>query len=230
MLIGDISAAAPTLLDTGVVVSPLIGSAATTHAVPHAKLVRQPANYVTQAHFHEVDQYQVVVEGDGRFGAERVRCGTFHYTDRATPYGPIVSDPDRVLSYLTLRPRAAAGVDVGAQYMPGARANRSRLPGRNLLGAAPEHGAWTTLTEQQDGVCSRGVTTGARQAVEAPADRCGPAYLTVLGGELVVSGRGLAAPSVIWLEADDPWPGFAAGDDGVRLLWTRFSESHGGRP
>jgi hypothetical protein len=236
MLTGDISAAEPTLLDTGVVVSHMIGATASPEPLPHAKLVRQPAGYTTPAHFHEVDQFQVMVGGHGRLGAARMELGAFHYADRATPYGPIVSDDKDTLSYLTLRPRVATGVDASAQYMPGARKNRSRRPGRNLLGPGrDQQGAvavWATLIEQPDGVCTRTlvVDSGRTAGAPEPVADSGPAFVIVLGGDVVMAGRPLVAPSVIWLEAEDSWPDLVAGQGGAWLLLTYFATSHGALP
>src|SRR5690554_6860427 len=39
-------------------------------------------------HFHPVDQFQVFVKGQPRFGRERVRPGVVHYVDAYQPYGP----------------------------------------------------------------------------------------------------------------------------------------------
>src|SRR5689334_9041256 len=41
-------------------------------------------------HFHDVDQYQIFVRGNGRLGSNEAGPMTFHYADAYTPYGPIV--------------------------------------------------------------------------------------------------------------------------------------------
>src|SRR6201986_2249690 len=69
------------------VLSEYIGSYATAESkdVFQAFLVEQRAPAV-QAHFHEVDQFQIVVEGSGSLGREPVRVGAVHYTDGYTSY------------------------------------------------------------------------------------------------------------------------------------------------
>ncbi len=63
---------------------------------------------VIEPHYHDVDQYQVVVRGEGRIGRHPLRPGTIHYVDHHTTYGPIVAGPQGV-AYLTLRPHVAGG-------------------------------------------------------------------------------------------------------------------------
>ena len=60
------------------------------------------------AHFHDVDQFQVVVLGDGRFGATPVAPITIQYADAYAPYGPIVAN-DHGIGFFVFRRRAASG-------------------------------------------------------------------------------------------------------------------------
>ncbi len=63
---------------------------------------------VIEPHYHDVDQYQVVVRGDGRIGRHELRPGSIHDVDHHTTYGPIVAGPGG-LAYFTLRPFVAGG-------------------------------------------------------------------------------------------------------------------------
>jgi hypothetical protein len=75
-----------------------------THAMkaPQAYLVKQAPNSTVPAHFHLVDQFQVVVGGGGRIGKHAVSDVVIHYTNAHTPYGPIISE-DQGIDYFTLR-------------------------------------------------------------------------------------------------------------------------------
>jgi hypothetical protein len=73
-----------------------------------------------RAHFHEVDQFQIVVDGSGTLGRQPVRVGAVHYTDGYTSYGPIRTDDPTGLAYFTLRLQPT----VGANYMPESRQKR----------------------------------------------------------------------------------------------------------
>src|ERR1700748_968279 len=96
MIIGNVTTCPSRVNAHGQVIRALIGSTATVADLPHAQVVEQPAAYVQQPHFHEIDQYQVVVLGAGTIGRHEVVRGQYHYTDRATTYGPIVGAQEAI--------------------------------------------------------------------------------------------------------------------------------------
>ena len=67
------------------------GNEVNDNGLPQGFLVIQPPGAVTPAHFHEPNQFQVFVEGDGRIGAHPVTPLTVQYANGHTPYGPIVA-------------------------------------------------------------------------------------------------------------------------------------------
>jgi hypothetical protein len=83
---------------------------------PMAFLVEKDPHAVVKPHFHQADQYQVVVQGGGRLGTHDVGSVAVHYTDAWSAYGPIVAQDDGI-SWFTLR----NAWDSGARYMPSAR-------------------------------------------------------------------------------------------------------------
>jgi hypothetical protein len=92
------------------------GNEVNDNGQPQAFLVIQPPGAVTPAHFHEPNQFQVFVEGDGRIGAHPTTPLTVQYANGHTPYGPIVASASGV-KYFTLRQRW----DPGAKYLPASR-------------------------------------------------------------------------------------------------------------
>ena len=70
--------------------SDYIGSPRIIDAHPQAFLVERmyPGARITP-HFHDIDQFQIVVDGDCRMGKKDARAVTFQYADAFTPYGPI---------------------------------------------------------------------------------------------------------------------------------------------
>src|ERR1700722_3409823 len=80
---------------------------------PMAFLVEKDPHAVVKPHFHQADQYQVVVQGGGRLGQHDVGTVGVHYTDAWSAYGPIVAADDGI-SWFTLR----NAWDPGARYMP----------------------------------------------------------------------------------------------------------------
>ena len=83
-----------------------------------AFLVEQNPHWVTPAHYHLEQQFQVIMAGHGTIGRHEVAPLCVHYAAPQTAYGPIVAGPDGV-SYLTLRMSG----DTSAWYLhkPGSR-------------------------------------------------------------------------------------------------------------
>src|SRR5581483_12026367 len=57
---------------------------------PMAFLVEKEAAVVVRPHFHQADQFQVVVQGGGRLGLHDIGTVAVHYTDAWSAYGPIL--------------------------------------------------------------------------------------------------------------------------------------------
>jgi quercetin dioxygenase-like cupin family protein len=56
---------------------------------PMAFLVKKGPGAVTRPHFHQADQFQVVVAGRGMLGDRDFSDGTVHYTITPTPTRPM---------------------------------------------------------------------------------------------------------------------------------------------
>jgi hypothetical protein len=101
---------------------------------PTAFLVEKGPGAVTRPHFHQADQFQVVVAGRGMLGDHEFSDGAVHYTDAYSAYGPIVAGKSGIW-WFTLRNRW----DPGARYMPAER---------EVLDAARDrHQHWELITE-----------------------------------------------------------------------------------
>src|SRR4051812_26085052 len=93
---------------------------------PMAFLVEGTPARVIRPHFHENDQFQVVVAGGGVLGKHNLSIHAVHFSRAYTPYGPINFGADG-LSFLTLRARK----DPGAQYIPEARDKLTQMQNRH---------------------------------------------------------------------------------------------------
>lgn len=198
-----------------------------TQAAQAFLVVRPFAGARIEPHFHDVDQFQVIIEGDGKIGKKPVRPVTFQYADAFTPYGPIVAN-DRGLSFFTLRNIASGGF----WEMPGNRRNMPGRAGRNIDGvfdlstdipAAGEVVREVLMTRQDDGVSAIGIRLGAdTRTAGMPTEGKGQFYL-VCTGTIIVDGKVLEERSVIRLEPDDPTLELQAGPDGAQVLALQFS-------
>jgi rubredoxin len=95
--------------------------------LPQAFLVENSPHRMLRTHFHDVDQFQVIVDGDGTLGKHAVRPFTVHFARAHTPYGPITAG-DKGLTWFTIRARRDSD---GAQFLPEQREQLEQAAGRN---------------------------------------------------------------------------------------------------
>jgi hypothetical protein len=204
---------------------------------PQGFLVERPyAGARIDPHFHDIDQFQVVVQGDGRIGKKQVHPIAFHYTDAYSPYGPIIGN-DEGISFFTLRNVSSGGHFV----MPGSRHLMPCRAVRNLSGifeiAAPMADEKTSRTvlieEEDDGVQAMGLRLGAHAETDGVPSDAGGQYYLVCAGTLLDDGKALPPNSLIRVDAGEPTPRFQAGAEGADVLMLQFarpSERPGSNP
>ncbi len=190
-------------------------------------VVRAFAGARIEPHFHDVDQFQVIVDGDGKIGKKAVRPVTFQYADAFTPYGPIIAN-DHGLSFFTLRNISSGGF----WAMPGNRHNMPGRAGRNIegvfdvSGAVPVAGQTTyeqLMQPEADGVAAMGIRMGAN-ATSSGLSACGKGqFYLVCAGTLDMNGKVLPERSLIRAEPGDPSVELHAGPDGAQILALQFA-------
>lgn len=202
------------------------GNEVNDNGEPQGFLVHQPPGAVTLPHFHETDQFQVVVDGAGRIGKSESRPVTVQYVNAHTPYGPVVAGDDGMI-YFTLR----ACWDPGAKYMPACRDKlirgnqRMRLVGGIVAGSDRQGGANSDITvetligEEADRLAAYLLRAQAGAAHSAPDPKgSGGQYIVVVEGSMLRAGEALGRLSCLFLTEDEPALDFRAGDDGLALL------------
>ena len=212
--------------------SDYFGNPGTIDMTPQAFLVELPyAGARVNPHFHDIDQFQVIVAGSGRLGKKALAPVTFQYADGYTPYGPIVAH-DEGLSFFTLRNVASGGHFV----MPGSRDLMRCRAGRNIAGhfGTDLQGADGASTEvlmppQSDGVAAYGITLGPGEREQGPASDGGGQYALVCAGSLVADGEALPPNSLLRVEPDEPALSLVAGTEGAKVLVLQFARA-GERP
>ena len=207
------------------------GSHETIDLEPQGFLVEKPyAGARINPHFHDIDQFQVVVGGGGRIGKKALAPVTVQYADAYTPYGPIVAD-DEGIRFFTLRAMASGG----HYHMPGSRHAMPGRAGRNIASAldphrpppAPGEAVWETLfPPQDDGVSAHALHLGARALCEAPAPVGHGRFALVCAGALVdEDGRQLGPEALSHQPTGGPATRLRAGDVGAIVMLLGF-----GRP
>ncbi len=196
---------------------------------PQAFLVEQDPNKVILPHFHEQNQFQVIVHGGGTLGRTVVAPITVHYAGGYTGYGPITSGDDG-LWYITLRPM----MDNGALFVHESRDKMKPGPKKHYhsasLGAMPESelanlGEPETRTIHTD---PQGpmievvrIPPRQRQTLSDPA-RGGGQYLIVTSGSLLANDAEYRKWSCLWVASSDPAIEVVAGASGVEALLLEF--------
>lgn len=200
-----------------------IGSPGTIDTGPQAFLVERnyPGALITP-HFHDIDQFQVVVAGDCRMGKKDARSVTFQYADAYTPYGPIYGEKEG-FSFFTLRPIASGGFFA----MPGNKHNMPGRAGRNIAGhfdtSRPRLGAGESVREnlmapQDDGVDAVGIRLGSNASAQGIPSDAGGQYYLVCEGTLLGPAGDLPRHSLMHVAAGETAPTLTAGADGAEVL------------
>ena len=186
---------------------------------PQAFLVEQDPDSEILPHYHEEDEFQVVVEGDGSFGRHPVRPVTVHFAGSHTGYGPIRSG-SRGLHYFSLRPRK----DPGARFLPEYRDRMRKGPKRHILAdpvSASGAGTTTVIEPQPDGIAAWLVCAAPGARIEPPAPAPGAArYYLVTDGSIDWQGARLPRLSTAFAAGVSFQP--LAGPGGASLLALQF--------
>jgi hypothetical protein len=199
-----------------------------------AFLVEKEPGAITRPHFHQADQYQVVVHGGGKLGLHDAGPVTVHYTDAYSAYGPIVASEDGIW-WFTLR----NSWDPGAKYMPAERAElraaRSRFQHwEATLEPAPaapvsELAGLVEVTpsmvfEDENGLATWRYRVPAGAVMNGPDPSTGGGqFWLVLSGSAATGGSAMMPPnSCIFVAPSDGSLKVDAGPHGAEMMCMQF--------
>ncbi len=202
---------------------------------PHCHYTEMDANQEILPHFHQVNQFLVMVGGSVTVEGKDIPLILVHYSDRFTPFGPMSSGPYG-LGIWALMPKS----DPGGIYMsqPNAQARlkpskrRSILMG-NIAVSTPfvlQGSAVVALdnllpkdADTSDGLSAHMLRMGARAKTTGPDPRVtGGQYYLVMNGSLNYNQANYAASSAFYLEPTDAPLEAQAGAEGVEALVMSF--------
>jgi hypothetical protein len=202
---------------------------------PMAFLVEKEAGAIVHPHFHQADQYQVVVQGSGKLGLHDIASVAVHYTDAFSAYGPIVAAEEGV-AWFTLR----NAWDPGARYMPEHRRQlreaRAKFQHREAtcgplpplsdaeLAALTASSGEAVIAETADGLGTWRYTVPPLGAVAGPLPSSGGGqFWLVSSGSASVAGGALLPPqSCVFVAPEDAAAVFSAGPMGADLICMQF--------
>ena len=199
---------------------------------PNAFMIESSENRVLDTHFHDVDQFQIVVGGGGKLGRHALAPHAVHFSRGFTPYGPLVSGPGAGVSYVTLRARQCP--TGGAQRLPAFREKLEKMPGRQpwQVTGVPEF-----VAPSADGVAMKvieGLTddrglSGYSLSMQAGARAVSPGmqggdgqYLVVLKGALIHEGKEKKGITVVFTKPQEGPLLIVAGPQGLQGLILNF--------
>jgi hypothetical protein len=195
---------------------------------PMAFLVEQPAGSVVDSHFHEANQFQLVVAGSGTLGTHAVQPIAVHYSNAFSAYGPITAGEEG-LQYLTLR----NGYDRGARYLPAAREElrgvrrrfRQATADAAPPGDAPQQAATETLlAETPDGLGAwrHRLPPGAALRGPDPAGGDGQFWVVTAGALRAADGAVLPALSCAFVGPEEAPFAVSAGEAGLDVVVMQY--------
>lgn len=207
---------------------------------PVGFLVEQDPNSTVRGHFHEADQFQVIVAGSGRMASHSVEGIAVHYTNAHSPYGPIVAGEEGV-HYFTLR----NSYDRGARYMPEARPDLRQAPRNFRESTVPPYppldpaelartapSCTEAIAPQADGLAVWRYRLPAGGRISGPDPRSGAGqHWLVLGGELAGDNAAvLPKLSLIFVSPDEAPFEAKAGAAGLEILCMQYPDRGTVRP
>ncbi len=195
---------------------------------PMAFLVEQDPGSTAQSHFHQQDQFQLVVGGQGIMGTHAIEPLTVHFSGAYTAYGPIRADREAGVHYFTLR----NGFDPGARFMAVAE-NRVALrsvPNRKHreavagpLGDTATGDAEIAIPQEADGMGAWRYRIAAGERVVGPDPATGRGqYWVVAGGTMSVENRALPRLSCLFVNPDEAPLEAVAGPEGLDVVAMQF--------
>jgi hypothetical protein len=194
---------------------------------PMAFLVEQDPGSTAQSHYHQQDQFQLVVGGYGTLGLHDIKPVTVHFTAAHTAYGPIRASQDEGVWYFTLR----NGFDPGARFMTmkenraALRTVQGRVHRESVAGPlpAPTAPSETLLGPDSDGMTAwrYALPPNGRVAGLDPSDGRGH-YWVVTKGSLAHAEQVMDRLSCAFVYPDDAAFEAVAGPEGAEVIAMQF--------
>ena len=183
------------------------------------------------AHFHDVDQFQVVVRGSGRFGRVPVRPVTVQYADAFAPYGPIVAAKGGIGFFVFRRCAATGGwrMPGHAQMIPKPMGRRFFIDVADTESRPGEAEAMHEVLRDpdDDGLAIELIRMGPFATSSSPRGDAGEQHLLVCAGSLTRAGKKLPPLSALVPDPEELAPALAASDEGAVVLVLKFPRATG---
>lgn len=196
---------------------------------PTAFLAQYPPDEHSSAHYHAVDQFQILVKGSGELGRHSVQPYYVHFSRAYTPYGPLHADAVTGWTFMTLRARFDAGAQRLSDKLEVLKAIPQRRPWQVTTQAVfpPASGAvnYQAMPEISDdnGLSASAFTMAPQGRATAPSAAGGDGlYIVALQGSLLHGGVEKPAMTVVFVKPGEPDFAMVAGPQGCQGLILTF--------
>ena len=204
---------------------------------PDAHVGLPAEGHRSEAHFHDVAQFQIALEGSITFPAHPLEAIGVYYTDPYTAYGPLVTGPNHKRA--VLRPgKAGHSLPGGQVKMSDPEGRKLRNPhGREFYGQSHDV-QWEELTGTLAGI-RRKVLFG-REGDEGPKAQiceCLPnvslqrdaapfgEYHILVEGSAWLRDREMKPHSMCYVVGDEPATGLTSSPEGATWLILTFDQA-----
>lgn len=197
--------------------------------LPQAFLIESTPGRLLPTHFHEVDQFQVVVSGGGTLSRHALSVPGVHFARGFTPYGPIRNGAGGI-GFMTLRARRDV---MDAQFITERRWRLDEVPDRKpwqftQMPRFPRPAAGASVIPLEGmtdgrglGVWSVTVQADAETLLPAPTGGDGQ-FVVMLKGNLLYQGREYRGLTVAYLAPEEAALRLRAGGEGLEALVLNF--------
>ena len=179
------------------------------------------------AHYHDIDQFQVVGRGHGRLGARALKPVALHYADAFTPYGPIVASQEGMAFY-TIRNMSGTGYWAMPENKATSKRDRYHIMMFDIerpLPAAGQSEREVIWDGNEDRLRVVGLRIGAGAEIKSEPSDGGGQYLLVCDGTVTIDGKNLPQESMIRVEAGEEAPVIKTGAAGAQVLVMQFGKT-----
>jgi len=190
---------------------------------PYASISGNAAGNTIRAHYHPIDQFQVILEGSATYPEHTLGPLDVHYTDARTPYGPFTPGPHGLTQSILQR----RGVGIVWMDEPGRKPDPKGRQLFALMGEAEWEdigdGFRRKVTLGKDG---KGPGIEIVEGNKGTVFKAGPspfgAFVLFQNGRFKTSDREIEAYAVRFTEGTEETPPITFASDGARILVARY--------
>ena len=218
--------------DVGTLQTPFLGSRENPD-LPFACLEVFSPRRCSSPHFHDVDQFQIMIAGKGKMGRHDIAVNSVHFSRSYTPYGPLIADAETGLTCMIIRPRPGTR----AQHSREAIANLRQIPDRHpwqitrdinfpLIGSSSVVLQPVSEIQDENGLATYTLSMNPNSSAFTPdPSRGNGLFVVVLKGSLLHDNKEANALTLVYVSPKETKFEICAGSGGLEGLIVQFARA-----